>query len=143
MQLPVGRKLMRLRWLAPPEPLEPVPAIVVFHDEGSEVHPISRFLKPGFRHVFCVVKVGRYWVSLDGRAGVPVVKVETGADFDLAAHYRKEGLRVVETMQRGLPLRAPFIAYNCVGLVKAALCIRSSAITPWQLYRHLLKEARS
>jgi hypothetical protein len=132
---------MDFRWLVPsPEDRPTVKAIVVFHDEGSAAHPISRFLKVGFRHVFAAVQVGNYWVSLDGEAGVPVVKVLAAADYDLATLYRSHGMTVVETEQRKQPLRAPFISYNCVGLVKALLCIRSLAITPHQLYRHLLKE---
>lgn len=134
---------MDWRWLVAPQPDRPaVKALVVFHDEGSERHPISRFLKAGFRHCFAVLQAGDYWVALDGEAGVPSIRVVTGADFDLAKLYRDAGLTVVETDQRQRPLRAPFVIYNCVGLVKAALCIRSTAITPFSLYRHLLKEAR-
>ena len=78
---------------------------------------------------------------MDATNGVPLIKVLERSDFDLAAFYREEGYVVVETEQSPLPIRCPFSVANCVGLIKAALAIRAPfAITPWQLYRHLLKE---
>ena len=110
-------------------------AIVCFHDHGC--HILSRLLKPGFKHVFVAVHNGNYWIMIDGRAGVPVVEVVAPDDFDLAGFYRDEGFTVIETQQRALPPRGPFAIANCVGLAKAILSIRSTAITPYALYRYL------
>lgn len=118
---------------------ERVQALVVFHDAGAD-HPLSRFLKAGFRHCFVALKLGAYWVTVDGRRGAPVLEVLAPSTFDLATHYRSHGLTVVETEQRKRPIRSPLVFANCVGLVKATLCIRSLALTPFQLYRHLIKE---
>lgn len=109
--------------------------LVVFHAHGC--HVLSRFLKPGFSHVFVAVRDGDYWVSLDMRAGVPAVEVAAPGDFDLATFYRAEGFTVIETWQREDPPRGPFAIANCVGHAKAILCIRSFAITPYSLYKHL------
>ena len=110
-------------------------ALVVFHGHGC--HVLSRFLKPGFSHVFVAVRDGDYWISIDMRAGVPAIEVVAPGGFDLAAFYRDEGFTVIETSQRRKAPRAPFAIANCVGHVKAILCIRSFAITPWRLYKHL------
>ena len=110
-------------------------ALVVFHDNG--LHILARWLKPGFKHVFVVLRDGDYWIVVDGRVGVPGVEVFAPGDYDLAAYYRAEGCTVIETYQRQTVLRSPFAVANCVGLTKAVLCLRSAALTPWQLYKYL------
>ena len=110
-------------------------AIVAFHGHGEGF--LSRFLKPGFRHVFVAVQSGDYWITLDGQAGVPDIKVVAASDYDLAVFYRGEGFTVVETEQRATVPRSPFAVANCVGMTKSVLCIRSGAVTPWRLYRFL------
>jgi hypothetical protein len=122
-------------------------AVVVFHGDGSDpreyfegtaTHPLSRFLRRGFKHCFVCLRTGDYWVRFDGRSGIPLVQCIADADFDLAAFYRDAGFTVVETAQRGAPQRTLFVMNNCVGLVKAALCIRAPfAWSPWQLHNHL------
>jgi hypothetical protein len=113
-----------------------VKALAVFHGHGC--HPLDRLLKPGFRHCFAAVLAGDYWVRLDGMAGVPAVDVVAAGDFDLAAFYRQHEYVVVETEQRARPLRTPFVAANCVGVVKAVLGVRAPfAVTPYRLFRHL------
>lgn len=115
-------------------------ALVVFCDPEDARWQWA--LKPGFRHVFCVLACGDYWVRFDASTGKPVVKVEAASIYDLASLYRSEGWTVVETEQRDKPLRSWFAATNCVGLVKALLNIRAPfAVTPHQLHRHL-KEQR-
>lgn len=115
-------------------------ALVVFREGGAD-HPLARFLKPGFGHCFvCVLRDG-YWMRIDGRRGVPEFEVLTLGDFDLAAFYRENGNTVVETEQRTEPLWSPLALRNCVGLVKSVLCLRSWAVTPFQLYRFLTRPA--
>ena len=111
-------------------------ALVVFHDEGAD-HWLSRRLKEGFRHVFCVVEVGQYWIRVDGERGRPVVEVIAARDYDLVSFYRSEGYRVVETHRRDDTMR-PLVLGNCVGVVKVMLGLRSWSVTPWQLYRRLV-----
>lgn len=111
-------------------------ALVVFSD-GDAVHPLGRFLRPGFRHCFACVLSNGLWLQVDGRLGVPVFKYLTTGDFDLATFYRDKGYTVVETEQRDRAVTWPLVLRSCTGLVKAALCIRSWSLTPHQLYRHL------
>jgi hypothetical protein len=112
-------------------------ALVVFSDGGN--HPLSRFLKPGFGHCFVCLRTGDYWIKVDGREGVPEFEVLTLGTFDLAAFYRDNGYTVVETEPGSSPIRGPFIPANCVGLVRAALSLRTWALTPFQLFKFLTR----
>ncbi len=112
-------------------------ALVVFCDNGNEGHPLLPLLRPGFKHCFCAVLDNGLWILADNRRGVPLIRYLTTEEFDLAGFYRDEGATVVETTQRETPLRGPYVAANCVGLVKSILCIRSFAVTPYGLYLHL------
>ncbi len=114
-------------------------ALVCFHDRGTGF--LSRFLKPGFRHCFVAVRNGDYWITVDGCDGVPLIQVTAPADYDLAAFWQEAGHTVIETEQRTTVPRNPFAIANCVGLSKAVLCVRSTAITPYGLYKHLRRVA--
>lgn len=109
-------------------------ALVVFHGHGT--HPLSPLLARGFRHVFCALRDGDYWCVVDAGDGLPALHVGHG---DLAAWYRGQGFTVLE-VERRAPIRVPFAVVSCVGLVKAVVGIRSPALTPWQLYRHLRRQ---
>lgn len=110
--------------------------LVVFHDHGTGF--LSRFLKPGFRHCFVVVRKGDYWIVVDGGVGVPQIEVVGPADFDFATYCRDQGFTVMETEQRNTVPRSPFALANCVGFTKGILCIRAPfAITPYRLYKYL------
>jgi hypothetical protein len=111
-------------------------AIVVFHDHGR--HWLNRLLKPGFRHCFVAVQSGGYWIEIDARDGLPMVKVQCAADYDLAGFYRDNGFSVIEACQSARPPVGPVSAANCAGMVKAILGLRAPlALTPYQLYRRL------
>jgi len=109
-------------------------SLVVFHDHGN--HVLDPLLKTGFKHVFCCVNDGDYWISIDGKAGLPDVNVVAKADYDLKSFYENEGFTVVE-VDRGKPVRVPLVLSNCVGSTKAVLGIRGLSVTPYQLYKRL------
>jgi len=111
-------------------------ALVVFHDYGS--HWASRFLRPGFRHVFAAVADHEHWIMVDPRDGVPVIEVLAPASYDLAAYYREAGFTVVERNDPGQPPRVPVLLSNCVGAIKALIGLRAPFVfTPYRLYRRL------
>ena len=115
-------------------------ALAVFHGDRATV-PARLFGRPAFRHAFASVADGGYWITLDGCDGLPVVRVMAAADYDLAAFYRGCGYTVVETEVRSDWPRSPWMAANCVGVVKRMLGLRAPwVLTPWQLYRTLMKE---
>jgi len=111
-------------------------ALVIFHGHGEGL--LSKLLNPRFRHVFVVVRDGDRWAVIDGRAGIPNIDIfESMETEDLKEFYELQGFTVVETEQRDKPPKSPFAIANCVGMVKAVLSIRSTAITPYQLYKYL------
>lgn len=127
-------------------------AVVVFHGEvasveegitGIPTHPLNRYLREGFKHCFVCVESDGLWIQLDGKNGIPQVRYLTASDrFDLAGFYREQNFTVIETEQRNRPLLSPFVTNNCVGLVKAVLCISAPFIwSPWRLYQHLLRKS--
>lgn len=113
--------------------------LVGFNDSGVEGHWALKYLKPGFRHVFCAFRLPDHWITIDPGRGIPEVKVIDG-DFDLASYWRENDCTVVETHQRERPPRGPAIQSNCVGLTKGFLCLRNFAVTPYQLYKSLIGE---
>lgn len=111
-------------------------AIAVFHDHGGgRMRP---FLRPGFRHCFCAVRSGGYWIAIDGRKGVPAIEVIAGATYDLAAFYRGQGYAVAEVAAAPQPPRQPVAFVTCVGVAKRVLGVRAPlALTPYRLWKHL------
>mgnify|MGYP004244746981 CR=1 FL=1 len=112
----------------------------MFHGTGHG--PVSRFLAPGFRHCFvCVQDANGVWIRIDGQAGLPNIRAECGAGFDLAGFYRTQGLVVVECtdIDRRTP-RSPLMLGTCVGAAKRILGLRAPfVLTPYQLYRRLVR----
>lgn len=110
-------------------------ALVVFFDpEGAR---FQWLLKPGFRHVFACIDDGNYWTLFDARDARPVVQTVHASDYDVRGYFEEQGYVVVE-VEQGAPLKTPLIVANCVGFIKAVLCIHAPlAQTPYQLYRHL------
>ena len=123
-----------VRWRSPHN----VKALAVFNNNGG--HILDPLLKRGFRHCFCALQTGPYWVLIDALDGVMDIRVAAPATYDLATFYRAEGFSVIETNQRSKPLRAPLVTTNCVGCVKCVLGIRSAALTPWGLYKALRRQ---
>ena len=102
-----------------------------------------RILRPGFRHVFVAVNDGKHWITFDPLSHRTEVAVQpVGADFDLASHYRRKGLRIVEVTPKPVrPHPAPIAICTCVEAAKRLLGIHDAFIlTPWQLYRHVRLE---
>jgi hypothetical protein len=120
-----------------------VKALVCFHNGVSEdgrQHWAAPLLRDGFRHVFCAVQSGNAWITVDALQGVPAVEVVAPADYDLAAFYRsQDGFTVIETERREKPLLSPLVATNCVGMVVGILALRTAAVTPYGLFRHLTR----
>lgn len=110
-------------------------ALAVFHNNGN--HCLDPLLKEGFKHVFCAVAKGDYWITIDGRAGLPVVEVVAASGYDLKAFYEGEGYTVVE-VKRGLPTIWPLVLSNCVGMAMSILGVHALfVVTPYQLFKHL------
>lgn len=110
-------------------------AMVIFCDVDEGLR--SKFLKRGFKHVFCLLQGPTSWTIIDGRRGIPAIQAYCPADFDVALHFRAEGMTVRTIDVGNEPSAWPLSLNNCVGMVKVACCIRSFAVTPYQLFKHL------
>ena len=116
--------------------------LLIFGTENA--HPLAWMLSRKHRHVWCALQdVERgVWVSYNWHKGLPIIQVESAADYDLAAHYRDQGFTVVE-MERGTkPRLFPFVMNNCVGHVKVVCALRTFTVTPQWLYRSMTKRKR-
>lgn len=116
-------------------------AIVVF--VGSELVDgaswYARFLEPGFVHCFVLIESSDRWIKLEGSYGVLRV-TQLDLNDDVHEHYMRyvsEGATLVKTDVSSMALISPFMARTCVGVIKSALGLRSLAVTPFQLYKHL------
>lgn len=120
-------------------------AVVIFTDDNA--HWLSGLLRPGCRHVFCTVpSPNEDATSVIVNATTQGIEVwpVAGTSRELADHYRKNGLEawlVPYTPEKRRLI--PTTMNNCVGLTKLTVGIRSWALTPWQLRRHLAKEHAS
>ena len=119
-------------------------AIVSFR--GYSNHPFKKILKKGFKHVaIAVLTDDGYWIEIDSGIGIPYVTVMGGADFDLNSWYEQRGYITIETTQVKNkefifnPFRGNIFIANCVGTVKSILGIDCFCITPYQLYKRLIK----
>jgi hypothetical protein len=113
-------------------------ALAVFHGDGTG--PLVRILAPGFRHCFvCILDRNGTWIRFDGRAGIPEIRADAPAGFDLAGFYREQGFTVVEVVDREPQHpRTPLMLATCVGAAKRLLGLRAPfVLTPLQLHRHL------
>ena len=111
--------------------------LVIFHDNGG--HILDPLLKQGFRHCFCVVNDGTYWIEINGKAGGPEIRVVAGSDYNLRRFYEGEGFTVIEAVH-GDGAWLPLVLSNCVGVAKTVLGLSAPFVfTPYQLYRRLTK----
>ena len=116
-------------------------ALVIFKDENY--HWAGDWLRPGYRHVLCVVPAYdgedgcvAFDVTIKGLQTVPL----PGRPTDYIQDYENRGAEVlvVDYTPEKRPL-FPMLLNNCVGLTKHMIGIRSWAVTPWQLHRHLTR----
>ena len=111
--------------------------LVVFGAENA--HPLAWLLNRKRRHVWCALQdtEQNMWLSYNWHKGLPIIRAEAAADFDLEVHYLAQGFEVVSIERGDIPCMSFSILNNCVGHVKVVCAIKSWALTPYQLYRSL------
>ncbi|WP_191061535.1 hypothetical protein [Geminicoccus harenae] len=117
------------------------PAIVVFEDR-SDCRWLA-WLKPGFRHCYCLIRAERGWILLDPLLqDLRLAWLDLPEEIDPVEYYIHTGRIVLSGWTREFPrssLRARPI--TCVEVVKRALGLGGrSAWTPYQLHSLLLRE---
>jgi hypothetical protein len=124
-----------------PVSTDPLPRLwlIFFSDAGAGSWWRCLF-RPGFRHVSAAAWFAgaERWVYYNPTWRGTVIDVATDAEFGPRFQQMVDDstaiLRVRSGYDRG---NAPAVTY-CVGAIKALLGIRSCALGPWGLYRHLL-----
>ena len=114
--------------------------LVVFEDRPDGLW--LRWLRPGFRHCFCLLRSERGWILCDSRGdGFDILPAPDCGVEPLARSYARLGGRVLGLSRP--PRRPPFplAPFTCVELVKRVLGLRAPwLVTPYALYRHLLRQ---
>lgn len=117
-------------------------ALVVF--TGQTDLRRLKFLRPGFRHCFVLIRSRDRWISIDPMAHMTRIDLhEVTAGQDPGVILAGHDMTVVATHLREAPpvVAAPMLC-SCVEIVKRILGIQAWRIfTPWQLYRYLLRES--
>lgn len=114
--------------------------LVVFGSENA--HPLAWLLNRSRRHVWCALRdtEQNMWLSYNWHKGLPIIRAEAAADFDLEAHYLSNGFEVLSIERGDIPCMSFSILNNCVGHVKVVCAIKSWALTPYQLYNSLTRK---
>ena len=113
-------------------------ALVVF--SGQTDLRYLKYLRPGFRHCFVILRTPERWISIDPLAHMTHVGIHTVPQGpELPEVLREHGLTVIETSLRDAPLAtAPPMLWTCVEMVKRILGVQAwHVVTPWQLYKYL------
>ncbi len=114
--------------------------LVVFEDRADV--PSLAWLRPGFRHCFCLVRRPVGWLVCDLlKSSVFMDVVDPYEEADLIAHYCNRGRTVLvgssfTDRSRSASLRL----LTCVEIVKRIIGLRApTVLTPYQLYRALVR----
>lgn len=101
---------------------------------------VLRWLRPGFRHCFALVREPDRWLLVDPMLHrLEVMTTHCDASFDLPRWMRGRGYRVVRApvLQPASRMAAP-APFTCVEAMKRLIGLQDWRIlTPWQLYRRL------
>jgi hypothetical protein len=115
-------------------------ALVVFRDQ-TEIRWLHG-LRRGFRHCAVWVRAGDFWIAQESLSHQTLLGVWPAGDgVGLVSALRASGHRVVRTRIVAARHRiAPPLPFSCVESVKRVLGIHAwGVLTPWQLYRHLIR----
>lgn len=115
--------------------------LLVFTDNGR--HRLSPLLERGFRHVFAVIHSQGQWVVHNWKSGtgleVSVIADESYSPLDMVEFYANEGHTTVWVKASDQMRSWPMMVNNCVSHTKQLLGINSFAVTPYQLYKSVMK----
>ena len=114
-------------------------ALVVFEDRDEAGW--RSWLRPGFRHCFCILGDGELWTIVDPLlTRIEVVLCRAAAEADLISHLGTTGRLVLAGPIVGQSRARPQLPrpLTCVEVVKRMLNLDAPGVlTPWQLQRRL------
>ncbi len=101
----------------------------------------SKFFKPGFKHICCASWYAdrRHWIYFDPARPGTSIRLMTEDEWSGPFGVLLQSSKVVRFKGRYDRKFSPATWY-CVGAVKSLLGIHSLALTPYQLYRDLLRQ---
>lgn len=102
-----------------------------------------KLFRPGFRHCYVVLNDGAHWLTVDPMSSYMDVSIHNlPQEFNLPFWLSERGHVVVKADIERPGRQAPWMPFTCVEAVKRVLGIHKQfLITPWQLYRHLIKHS--
>lgn len=114
---------------------------IVFRDAESVF--LQRFLKKNFSHVFVLKRTKYGWIEIDATISqLKVCVLQYAVEDDVARAYKKvfnaRVLKLKDINDKKLKYHFYRIA-ACVGIVQYVINSRFFVLTPWQLYKKLLK----
>ena len=122
-------------------PASSPPIWYVVFGQDANPHLFDRFLHRGFRHVFAFGYLPGHdlWIIYDVKFSHTVMGViEAGDAARLIGWIRNSG-RALEWKSRKTQTVRWRFGFWCVPAIKHLLGLRCVALTPWQLYRWMLK----
>lgn len=118
---------------------------IVFTDYDVAPHPIHRLLQKPFLHCYCFRQIGDHIFFSNPTTSNIDTKVYQQVDAEELSQeiLRKPNTKILKFKYRFDIKNKMFNIWNmaptCVSVVKMFLGVRSRAVTPYQLYKHLLK----
>lgn len=110
----------------------------MFEDRASV--PFLRWLRPGFRHCFCLVRRPVGWIVCDPlKSSLTLEVIACYQETDLLDHYSRLQMTALAGNAVEPPLGFGLLRpLTCVEVVKRVLGLRAPGVwTPYQLYRAL------
>lgn len=131
---------MELAERLPPASSPPIWYVVFGQDANP--HWIDRFLRPGFKHVFAFgyLPGHKIWIIYDVKLSATILGVIEKEDAARLIGWIVTSGRALEWKPRATQNTVRWRAgFWCVPAIKHLLGLRCVALTPWQLYRWMLK----
>lgn len=111
----------------------------VFRDGEDPL--LSRMLRSGFRHAFVITKMNNITLAIDPLKGAAEITLMETPTENILVYCRNRNWRVVHIMVRATPekfvLKLPII--SCAMYLAYTVGLRFYGVTPWQLYKKLIK----
>ncbi len=114
---------------------------VVFIDEGEHIW-WHRFLKKGFRHclAFGFDNAAQRWLIMDPLFDGVYLRAHTGEQIDrfIGALIARDAV-IIHAKTQGHVIGKPRLLLTCVTAIAHLLAVKESALTPYGLYRLLVR----
>lgn len=126
---------------------KPIPEwYIAFTDFGRNVW-YSKFLQKGFRHcsAFAADRESGMWIVLDPMLDGAYVRTFTNAQMKHWINGLKVGGKATILLAKcqAKPVKRPRALLTCVSIISHLLGTKTCAVTPKQLYAHLLSTGAS